>query len=64
MRHYLNKIKINKILSHIFAIFFVIGSHEAILELFKAGSDCNKHEKDGLTGDLWTQFKAKIMKIN
>ena len=26
------------------------GSNEAILELYRAGSDCNKHEKDGLTG--------------
>jgi ankyrin repeat protein len=27
------------------------GSSEAITELFKAGSDPNKHEKDGLTGN-------------
>jgi hypothetical protein len=26
------------------------GSSEALMELFKAGADPNKHEKDGLTG--------------
>ena len=33
------------------------GSSDALFELFKAGSDCNKHEKDGLTGILFLNKK-------
>ena len=28
----------------------MLGSSEALLELYAAGGDPNKHEKDGLTG--------------